>query len=337
MRIALTADWHVRGKDLDAFSAQAGSMIEYLNDNPVEVVAIAGDIFDSAYIGDKHATTGAVAGAAIDVVSAFSCPVLMIPGNHDIPGVGGEHALRIFLRMENVTVCSLPGRIDIKEASFLCLPWQWSGNATETLTHVTTEYSRFDVLLGHVRTVGAWLNSIHQCEKADTWEVTQETLDSLPVGHIAFGDFHKRQDLGKGGYIGAFRQLNYGEEGNPAGFEIYDTVTQVIEWIELDAAPRYFTYDNDALLSDPDHPPQDHVRIRVTQDDGPEQIKYLESQGFTILHEIEREERTARPEIPEGVLQSPQELIKLWSTTQEFPPDRTDGILTALTSIGDSQ
>ena len=94
-RILHTADWQI-GKPyrwVDDGQKQArlqqervevvGRIAEIVRQEEVDVVLVAGDLFDSSTV--PTATVMEV----LEVVGSMSCPVLVIPGNHDHGGVGG--------------------------------------------------------------------------------------------------------------------------------------------------------------------------------------------------------------------------------------------------------
>ena len=94
-RILHTADWQI-GKPyrwIDDGQKQArlqqervevvGRIAEIVRQEEVDVVLVAGDLFDSSTV------PAATVMEVLEVVGSMSCPVLVIPGNHDHGGVGG--------------------------------------------------------------------------------------------------------------------------------------------------------------------------------------------------------------------------------------------------------
>ena len=99
-RILHTADWQI-GKPyrwVDDGQKQArlqqervevvGRIAEIVRREQVDAVLVAGDLFDSST--EPAATVMEV----LEVVGSMSCPVLVIPGNHDHGGIGGIHDVR---------------------------------------------------------------------------------------------------------------------------------------------------------------------------------------------------------------------------------------------------
>ncbi|HUT58703.1 MAG TPA: metallophosphoesterase, partial [Phycisphaerae bacterium] len=252
MKIANVADIHARGKDLSACRDQLAAMVAECIKRQVALVTIAGDIFDRASIGDNHASTGAIAEVPIRAVAELTkhgIEVLMIPGNHDVSGAGSADALHVFDGMAKVHVVRDPcwwvyTDDQCDNVHIFCLPWSWSGEDPGDILWVQSVSRKATLLLAHVRVTGAKMSRDFTCDaKPGTWQVSRGFLELLPFDHFALGDFHARQNLtnGRGGYVGAIMQHNFGEEGNPAGFEVWNTETNETEWVELDAAPRYQT------------------------------------------------------------------------------------------------
>ena len=334
MKIANTADWHVRGKDLGAMSEQLAAFTRECVRREVDLVIIAGDVFDRPTIGDNHASTGAVAEVPIRCVGELTkhdIDVVMIPGNHDIAGAGSADALHVFDGMDNVTVIREPGSSVVCDIEVISLPWSWeSADPEQNFSHFIAESSVDaaegrswpNLLLAHVQVTGARMSRTHTAEhKPGTWQISREFLEQLPVDHVALGDFHARQDLagGRGGYVGALRQCNFGEEGNPAGFEIWDTETNETEWVELDAAPKHRTVVISATEGTlPGRIGNELLRIRYDggQPD-PIEVKQLEKAGIRVEHIVDREERVRRAEVPAGILRKPHDMVRLWASTQE--------------------
>ena len=247
----------------------------------------------------------------------------MIPGGHDQSGVGSADALHAFDPVSGVTVCHEPTVLPtMYEIDFVCVPWSWAGDNAEQVIRDMVEQCRpatKKVLLAHVGVTGARMDGSFTCDaKPGAWQVSREFLESLDVDHIALGHFHARQELvlGKGGFIGALHQQNYGAEGNPAGFEIWDSETNKTEWVELDAAPRYRTVVVREGEPIPEQQPNEHLKVRF---DGPvefEHVRRLEAEGAQVEQILEREERVARAEVPPGILDDPHGLIDLWAGQQ---------------------
>lgn len=359
MKIARSADWHFRSSDLDAAFAQATALADRVIDEGCDLLVIPGDIFHRATIHDEGGSTGQIAEAVIlilDRIARAGVQIVIVDGDHDIPGAGARAATTVLDHRHNIHVFHRPGTWttrDIesgdKPLAIACVPWQWgASNAEEVIAQIVDNArslgARNIMLLAHVSVDGMRLNHAIAAEHAPeklarsrTWRVSRAFIESLPVSWIALGDYHLRQAITPTAhYIGALRQLGYGEEGNPAGFDILDTETGEITWIELDAAPKHLDVfinheGNENEITDLsaiaalEAAEQRGAKIRTIFDGvkpDPVLIRQLEARGIRVDQPIDRAERTSRADIPEGILSDPAALIQLYARHQTPPlPD----------------
>ena len=345
MRIAIFADIHARGKDAKALAAQCGAAAGAVRTKDIDLVTFVGDVFDAPNIGDSRLSTGGVVAIMQRFVADLiggQRQVLMIVGNHDQAGSGSQDALHVFDEIPGVHIVREPENIFMAGCEIACLPWSWAGagnDPAEELARLASERKgkKFDLLLGHVQVVGAKMNSHVTCEASPgKWQIDRETLSAFPARHIALGDFHLRHDLtnGRGGYVGAFRNLSHNEEGNPAGFEIWDSVTGETEWVELDAAPKYQTIPV-ASLDEP-APSGYDLKNTVTRvdfgiDPDPAEVARLEAMGVEVRIIKGRDERIVRAVVDESIVHNARGLIDLWAKAQNPPvtPERMTRMSTA--------
>ena len=344
-RIALTADWHFRGKDLGAAVSQLEALIAAAHEHHCTAVCVAGDIFDRENVADARANVAAIAAPLVRLVRTSGLEWTIIPGNHDFSGPKRTPATEL-LRGAQVDLVNVPNTVGIfyggaTPVRAVCLPWEYSNRNPEEVIAQLVAKARAEqspgtklLLLGHVQVVGGKLNALRSHEAHGGWEISREFLEGLDVDHIALGDFHARQDLsnGRGGYIGALRQLNHGESGNPAGFEVWDPATGETEWVELDAAPTYHTVEafGNEDLERIEAQPNAVVRV-ICHGFTPERtnVDALEATGFEVVHAVAAIERIQRAvEIPEGILRRPADLIPLYnrSLASPLPPERIDAL-----------
>jgi hypothetical protein len=345
-RYAITADWHIRSKDLAAASAQIHALIRECVARGVDTVLLAGDVFDAPNIHDGGLPTGELVRAVVDPIHNSGLRWYILRGNHDYAAAGAEDALRVFDALENVTVIREPRWFGLPGLDVFALPWDWAGNTAEDTIQGHAAYLHGPMppalvnfaqpptlLLHHMQVLGMVLNSSGQTCEALKFGVTREFLESLPFTKVAGGDFHRRQPF----YNGAIRQLNHGEEGNPAGFEIWTPATGESEWIELDAAPRYQTL----ILSEPADLPRErpaNTNLRVTcKGWRPSAAAIGEATAAGIKVEVkpERRERIARgAAIPEGQSLTPLAALDLWLTEQPgIAPDDADKLRAELARL----
>jgi DNA repair exonuclease SbcCD nuclease subunit len=329
MKIAFTADQHARGKDLDAFRAQWGELWDICRSRGVEHVISCGDLFDGQNIGDKSAETAAIIEAVAEpIIGHREGPEFhVVSGNHDQDGPARRSAALAMIGIPEISVYTSAKVVPLVEetACFFFLPWIY-GDMTAALVGLAERRNtagligEHSILVAHAQVVGASLNKL----KASDHGIPREHPAWAAFDKVALGDFHKRQQLWpNGGYIGALRQLHHGEEGNPAGFEIYDTETRESEWIELNAAPRYCTsrvYTVEELQRFVPVPA--HINRVVCCGFIPphDLASKMELSGVSLVAEVERLERIDRgAEVSEGALQQPRSLIRVYNDTQSQP------------------
>uniref|UniRef100_A0A6M3K575 Putative calcineurin-like phosphoesterase n=2 Tax=viral metagenome TaxID=1070528 RepID=A0A6M3K575_9ZZZZ len=355
MMILSTSDWHLRGKDLEDSRRALAWIAQIAQQEQIDVLLHAGDFFNSPNVGDRDAPTGAIYAVANDWISQMEdCNVklFVIPGQHDFSGPGSADALHgLALRGHNVSRrnCSLWLRAAPPSLFVTASPWCYDPRGFDAYWRdelVTTDTGRREhetpdelaahktpsVFMAHVQAVGSRMAEGVACPaRPGQWQIAQWRLDWIAayVDRVVLGDFHRRQDLtnGKGGYVGALRQLSFSDENNPAGVELWDTETGEVRWIENIGSPRYYTEiahpDEQAIvqakaraIARGSREGTDYFRIQF--DGRPTDLmgRQLETEGVRVEAIVEREERHARVDLPEGVAARPRELIRLWADTQ---------------------
>ena len=334
MLIASIADLHARGKDLHAFTDQLRSFTRECVDRRVHLVLIAGDIFERPEVGDKDASTGAIAQPLIDTFIELgyqqAITVIMIPGNHDTSGVGSLDALHIFEGIPNVYVIHEPGQYGndlLFSPAIYCIPWMYTPGTTpaaeiqKLLTKYPLPTTGTSILLHHIEVIGGVQSGSSTCEgKANSWQISPAELDALPFSHIVGGHFHRRQPF----YVGALRQCGFSAVGDPAGFETWDSETGLVEFVELNAAPRHHIIDvpiNHPLPDPSVFNALDKYRIDLHERHPRDQEQRIETPDgrIAIKHILPpREERVHRVKnIPEDATQNPRDLIEIYAKAKD--------------------
>jgi DNA repair exonuclease SbcCD nuclease subunit len=328
MKIAFWSDVQISGKLLRAADAQLGAAVEQCIARGVSLVVDCGDLFERSSIGDEHASTGAIAEVWLRRVKRLAdagIEFVALVGNHDVSGAGSADALHVFDGMRGVTVARHPMLLGRGDESLILLPWSWNdANPVAGLDRLAMR--KGCVLAAHIEVIGARMQGSRCCEPVPgKWQINRADLEAFRFEHVALGHFHARQDLldGRGGYVGALLQHNFGEEDNPTGFEIYDTETRRAEWVELDAAPRFRTLrPTDSILEGArgiEASPDDNWRVRFAGEPDIADVKALEAAGVRVEIEVQAQERTIRAEVKPGIVGQPRELLELWASTQTPP------------------
>ena len=358
MIVANTADLHFRGKDLSAKARQWEACLRICAERGVELLTCAGDILDKSTIGDKAAPDGAV-------MDAFKRPLvewlgdawrggdgpprefLTIVGNHDKAGAYSMDSLTFLDGTGGVRVSREPEtrhyvrtrQAGLDELYVCTLPWDWAGgNPSQIVRDMrSSKLPRFyhvihdgvpTLLLAHVQFHGGLMNDYRACDKTGEecppgdWHMDLDAI--LPLfTRVAGGDFHRHQP----GFVGALAQNSHDETGNPAGFEIWNTATNEVEWIELDEAPRYFTVpvespeEIDLVLAEP-RKPNTIIRYQCAEGIMPTQEQLMRAEAARVdldyyAPRLERMSRVDAEEAPPEIIDQPHRLIDLWASKQE--------------------
>lgn len=335
MKLALLADIHLRGKDLPACDRQLMAVVRTIILERCDAVIICGDVFDNPGIGDDYATDGAILEVilrALTQLSEAGIPVHVIGGDHDTPGAGRESAILGLAGVPGVEIYTDPRAVELlpgRPVILAALPWSWNHlhdpeQAIERLIEdakgiaLEEGQARKILLACHISITGLLMNAKRAADpvadrstRARSWVVSRDFLDGLiEQGRVQFircGDFHIRHEH----YVGALRQLNHGEEGNPQGFEITDTSSGERRWIEVEEAPRYRTFEvapgGEDVINGVG---EDNVKVRFNAEPDPGIVRQLEAHGVTVERIVERVERKSRADIPEGILNDDDAIIR---------------------------
>lgn len=306
--IASVADLHARGKDLDWFYRQWNAACYEIRRRNPRLVLIAGDVWESPTIGDASSMVDDVLAAVLAPIVEHLCEVriVAIPGNHDIAADSAQNALAGLAALPNVTVARTPQKVSVDDVDVFCIPWSWgreNGTAEKQASDLLANnprLGRFRILVSHANVSGGRMNCGRVCDGGQ-WCFSRGFLESLDVDRVVLGDFHARNMFlagpGRGGYVGALRQCNHGEEGNPQGFELWEPESNLVEWIELCEYPVHKT----VVLAPGNEPPSPSPNLRVRTAGfvlDAVQTKAIQDAGGKVETLREKEERIQRADIP---------------------------------------
>lgn len=280
MRILHTSDWHI-GRSfhghatLDALRGVLEKLVSQVREHEVDVVVVAGDVFDSA-------TPAAGAYTLLsDVLRAMAdtgATVIVTSGNHDSAArLGfqarllreGVHVLTDASAVGTpVTVADEHGPVHFYGIPFLepvLLRSEWPGvrSQADVLAHA------MDLVRDDLGTRGGRSVAIAHCFAAGVEptphlerDIQQGGLDVVPlstfygVDYMALGHIHGRQQLSpRVRYAGAPLHYSFGEGDKPRGSWLVDLGADglgTVEWLPL-PVPRALTTltaELDELLHD---------------------------------------------------------------------------------------
>lgn len=266
MRILHTSDWHVGRtfhghSTLEALGTVLDALVEIVRENEVDVVAVAGDVFDSA---TPSADAFGVLGTALRGIRSAGAELVITSGNHDSParlGFQSEFAafggVHIMTRPDQLAVpVTLTGR-DGVVVDFYGLPYLEPALIRHLWPDETLR-SQADALRFALRSVrGAAQASDHRsvvlahCFAAGGAEQASDAerdlsaggLDVVPlsvfdgVDYAALGHIHGRAVLADSvRYSGAPLHYSFSEAGKPRGawmVELGAAGPASAEWVAL--------------------------------------------------------------------------------------------------------
>ncbi|MCH1882578.1 exonuclease SbcCD subunit D [Agrococcus sp. ARC_14] len=301
MRLLHTSDWHVgrtfHGADtVDALLGVLRELAAIVRRQRIDVVLVAGDIYDSAMPAGRHVDALTLALAEIRAAGAA---IVLSSGNHDSAArlganagfarAGGLHLSTKALEPESwrIELADEHGPVQVYALPYLepvalraALPEAGIANqadavrwAMDAVRASRLEHTGRAVVLAHCFAAG-----VAEPEDDAPRDITAGGLDVVPLTHldgvdyVALGHIHSRQELSPSvRYSGAPLHYSFRERSPLRGGWLVDLDADglaEVAWVEL-PVPRSLTTiegELDALLSDPEHDgtEQDWLRVRLT-------------------------------------------------------------------------
>jgi exonuclease SbcD len=322
MRILHTSDWHI-GRTfhghptLDALRGVLDALVAQVREHAVDVVIVAGDVFDSAA---PSAACYPLLSQTLAALADTGARVVVTSGNHDSAArLGFQSAL---LR-EEITVVTDPttigtpvtltdehGPVHMYGIPYLepaIVRHLWSGvelrSQAQTMAHAL-ELVRADLAERGGRSIvaahcfAAGVEATPGVER----EIRQGGLDVVPLSafdgpdYVALGHIHGRQQLSdRVRYAGAPLHYSFGEAGKPRGswlVELGATGLSSVEWLELPVPRPLVTLRGrlDDLLDDERFDGHDEHWVRAEYTDAtpqPDPMRRLQTRFpwcATVVH-----------------------------------------------------
>lgn len=276
MRILHTSDWHIGRtfhghSTMDALAYVLGALTEQVRENAVDVVVVAGDVFDSATPSGPAYT---LLGDALVALHGTGARVIVTSGNHDSAARLGFQAR---LLREGIHVLTDPLAVGVPvtiadadgPVHFFGIPYlepaivrqHWpEGDAegrqlrtqAQTMAHAMdlvragmTAHPGRSVAIAHCFAAG--VDATVGLER----EVRQGGLDVVPLSvfdgpdYVALGHIHGRQQISdRVRYAGAPLHYSFGEQHKPRGswlVELGADGLSSVAWLELPVPRRLVT------------------------------------------------------------------------------------------------
>ncbi|OAN35276.1 exonuclease SbcCD subunit D [Microbacterium sp. H83] len=281
MRILHTSDWHIGrtfhgNSTMDALAEVLGALTAQVRENAVDVVIVAGDVFDSATPAGAAYTL--LSDALVGIHEA-GARVIVTSGNHDSAARLGFQSR---LLREGIHVLTDPLAIgtpvtlgdDDGPVHFYGVPYlepaivrqHWGG--VELRTQAQTLAHAMELVRTGMRENGGRSVAIAHCFAAGVdatigleREVRQGGLDVVPLSvfdgpdYVALGHIHGRQRVSdRVRYSGAPLHYSFGEQDKPRGSWLVDldaSGLSAVEWLDLPVPRRLVTLTGelDEILS----------------------------------------------------------------------------------------
>ncbi|MBT2484874.1 MULTISPECIES: exonuclease SbcCD subunit D [unclassified Microbacterium] len=276
MRILHTSDWHIGrtfhgNSTMDALTEVLGALTEQVRQNSVDVVLLAGDVFDSATPSGAAYT---LLGDALVALHETGAHVIVTSGNHDSAArLGfqarllrdGIHVLTDPLAIGTpVTIADGDGPVHFFGIPYLepaIVRQHWpDGDAggRQLRTQALTMAHAMDLVRAGMRENTGRSVAIAHCFAAGVdatvgleREVRQGGLDVVPLSvfdgpdYVALGHIHGRQQISERvRYAGAPLHYSFGEQHKPRGSWLVDLDARglaSVEWLELPVPRRLVT------------------------------------------------------------------------------------------------
>ncbi|MFE6735523.1 exonuclease SbcCD subunit D [Microbacterium sp. NPDC057650] len=271
MRILHTSDWHIGRtfhghSTLDALAAVLDALVVQVRENDVDVVIVAGDVFDSA---TPAASAYTLLDDALVALHETGATVIVTSGNHDSAARLGFHSR---LLREGIHVLTDPTALqapvtvadDHGPVRFFGIPYlepaivrqHWPEaslkNQAQTMAHAMelvregiAQHPGRSVAIAHCFAAG--VDATAGLER----EVRQGGLDVVPLtvfdgpDYVALGHIHGRQQLSdRVRYSGAPLHYSFGEQHKERGSWLVELDAEGLastEWLALPVPRRLVT------------------------------------------------------------------------------------------------
>lgn len=254
-KIALVADIHLAGKNIDNTISLLRAMIEDCRLEKVDYILNAGDTFDCGEIGDKVLPAETIV-SRLEEVMNVEIPVITIEGNHDQWGLKGS-ALELIHFQNWIKVKDKAEILGFKDFEVACIPWirndkDYFKNVMGVLNSYSQPSNKTRIVLGHLNVIGCAIGKYGYCDSNHYFSFGVDNLkfSKFNPDYMFFGHIHAKLNFEHNArYLGALCQRRFGEdEGKPSGYYIFDTETGKLKFKCLDhIASRFFSIKEEDL------------------------------------------------------------------------------------------
>jgi Icc-related predicted phosphoesterase len=233
-RIAILGDVHAQEERLDA-------SLRLLRGEPSDLALLAGDVgADPPWMEPARTTLREAHDASLRRVlgrvrEACGCPVVFVPGNHDLPDPPGDlpaaNADGRRLVLDGLCLAGLGGAGPHRYG----FPYEWSEREAENRLAATFENGPVDLLLSHAPPRGSGLDRTDSGAEVGS-EAVRACLTQSPPRFFVCGHIHEAWGVS---WLEGLPCLNAGALGEPYG----QVLVWSVDWEQGPQRIRAFTMD----------------------------------------------------------------------------------------------
>lgn len=197
-----------------------------IDERKITTIVHLGDCFDRRkYI--NYNTLKTCREYFFDQAKKRNIDLRLIVGNHDVfyKNTNDVNSADLLLNeYTNITTYASPSDITVDGRSILMLPWICADNYDESMEAINTTKSR--LVLGHLEIAGFLMYRGHESEEGLDSSVFKK-FDLVCSGH-----YHHRSKKDNICYLGNPYEMTWQDYDDPRGFNILDTETLELEFIQ---------------------------------------------------------------------------------------------------------
>lgn len=248
-RIAIIADIHI-GSRPDIKSYYENELVEFIKfvtDNKVDIIIIAGDLFDKRIIKDSDFDT--YSNLFINELSRLNKELILLKGTnaHDYNQLNSY----LYLQKQNlIKIINTVQELNILGLDFLFIPEEYENNKYEYYKDTVFSDKKYDFVIGHGMFTFA---GGYATETGKNNHIVFETKDFVNkvFGKVVFGHVHIHMTKDNCLYVSSYSRDSFGEEKNK-GFMYYEydeNKRKIIkeEFVVNSRAPIYKTINSEEL------------------------------------------------------------------------------------------
>lgn len=271
MKLINISDIHIGKKDDMKLEKELDIFLDYVKDNPCEVLTISGDLFDRVLTANEYGTVMAInfIKNLLNITTEHGTAVRIIKGtrSHDFNQLDILKFIKKEVSEFYFNIIERNSTEEINGVKFLYLPEEYPTDYDDFYKEnlLSVEDKAYDIIIGHgmidfIAFTGYEDDSENRVHGTPTHKA--DDLIRVTKGPIIFGHIHEKQEYkNKIYYTGSYSRYSF-DTPSEKGFMVFDidledTSKFKMEFIENTEAPTYAVIDIDKLdLTDID----DHIK-----------------------------------------------------------------------------